>query len=514
MIAWLLAVASASPEVVVSFDNGGFNLPLYTPRWNGRFEQPSVAQQLAADVSRTLGRSPRVFTYLPPGHTVGRSSDPYEVVPRSPGCTEGPCPCPPGERCWEGLDVNLHPAASTSLFQAATAIRARAAGGSRIEIHFTDLFEEDPASAANPADADRCVTADSTRKALEALMSEDGLDHVAVGRLSAQIVPPMRSRGGATHFIEGEGDCWTAERIGTFGGQAPSLELAMGVVVLGYGTVGEQEAVRDLIATLQRQVSSPLALDLVVVREPSAHLSIVPMQLSARQPTAALPPLPPRSTPCAVLEGSAHLRSGDQVVDGVVETTCDGAGRLALDAEDLDRVFRAQAGLDPRVATVDLQGTLLLRGDEASVIEGVRGLPVRSPVRDRPLPLWNALVDSLSMEGGGVLRPRSARLDLEGLRVFDIDPRPWGFALLLGGALGAAGSWLLHVLLTRLAANRAFRRHMHAGTDAPLAAVLQSASQDARDGWSGRLAVALLFGAAVAVTGTLLVLQTAGAWHG
>lgn len=509
-----LLSALAAPEVVVSFDNGGFNLPLYTPRWNGRFEQPSVAQQLAADLSRTLGRSPRVFTYLPPGRAAGRSSDPFEVLPRTPDCQGGACPCPPGERCWDDLDVNLHPAASTSLFQAASAIRTRSDALARIEIHFTDLFEEDPASAANPADADRCVTAASTRKALEALMVDRDLDHVAIGRLSARIAPPRRARGSATRFVGGEDGCWTAHRTDAFSGSGEDLELAMGVVVLGYGTALQDQGFQDLVSTFQRQVSSPLALDLVVVREPTAQLSLVPMQLAADQPTAELPPLPPRHTPCRTLTGSAHLMSGDQAIGGVVEASCDGSGTLTLDRSDLQRVFRDRAGLDPRWETLDVDGTLLLRGDEASVLAAVRDLPDRSPVRDRPLPLWGALVEAVSTEGGGVLHARAARLDLEGVRVFGVDGRPWGSAVVLGLAVLVGLGWGLYTLFTRFAADRAFRRHLHAGTDLPVATVLQAAARDSQNGWTGRLALALLFSSLLGLLTALVWLQVVGVWLG
>jgi hypothetical protein len=511
MIVLLAGLAAAAPiDVRVTFDNGGFNLPMYTARWNGRFEQPSVAQQLAADLSRTLGRSPRVFTYLPPGRVAGRSSDPFEVVPRMPGCTEGACPCPVGDRCWEDLDVNLHPAASTSLFQAATAIRARGPADAWIEIHFTDLFEEDPASAANPADADRCVTPASTRKAVEALVKgqENQLDHVAVGRLSAQVVPPMRAAGGATAFVETDDGCWTARRTRTFGGGGPALEFAMGVVILGFGTADDHQAVLDLLGSLQRQVSSPLALDLVVVREPMAHLSVVPMQLSAREPTAALPPLPPRMTPCEEMRGIARLRAADHVIDGELVARCDGAGQVTLDSADLQAAFRATAGLDPRVVGLDVDGTLLLRADTRSVQEAVVGLPARSPVRDRPLVLWGALVDALN-ERSGLVLPRSARFDLEGIRVTEIDRRPWWWALGSGTVLFGLVALMLHGLLTRFAANRAFRRHLHAGNDAPLAAVLQTAAARSREGWLQRAALSLGVGLVSGALFTFILLRLA-----
>lgn len=508
---WWMALASGSVEVMVTFDNGGFNLPLYTARWNGRFEQPSVAQQVAADISRTLGRSPRVFTYLPPGNAKGRSSDPFEVLPRMPDCREGACPCPVGDRCWEDLNVNLHPAASTSLFQAATAMRGRTDARGRLEIHFTDLFEEDPASAANPADADRCVTPASTRKAVEALVKgqSDRLDHVAVGRLSAQIVPPRRPAGGAVEFVEAGDGCWTSRRIGTFGGGGQALEFAMGVVVLGFGTADDENAVQDLLGSLQRQVSSPLALDLVMVREPTAYVSLVPDQLSATNPSAALPPLPSRMTPCGVLTGATHLRSGEHTIDGVLSAHCDGTGQLTLDGPDLQRAFASQAGLDPRVVSVDVTGSLLVQSDAESVFAAVEALPTRSPVRDRPLALWGSLVEALRSESSGLVRPRTARFDLEGIRVDGLDHRPWWWALGMGAMLFGIVTFVLHSSLTRFAANRAFRRHMHAGTDAPLASVLQAAAARSREGWLQRLSVSLAVGAVCGLTFVIILLRLA-----
>lgn len=507
---WLASAFAAAPlDVVVSFDNGGFNLPLYTPRWNGRFEQPSVAQQVMADLSRTLGRSPRVYTYLPPGRASGRSSDPFEVMPRTPDCVEEPCVCPPGEQCWSGLDVNMDPAGSTSLYQAVTALRSRAEPERpRLEIHFTDLFEEDPASATNLADADRCVTADSTRKAVEALVhGERSLDHVAVGRLSAQIVPPMRPAGGAVTFVEAQGGCWTARRLGTFGGRSPAVELAMGVVVLGFGTAGSEDQVQAVLETLPRQVSSPLALDMVVVREPVAQLSVVPLELDARAPVAGVPMLPRRSTPCTRMQGAVQLRSGEHLVGGDLHSTCEGGGQLALDEADLHRAFHRQAGLDPRVERVGVAGRLLLQGDTDAVLQAVRGLPERSPVRDRPLPFWGALVEALQV--GDVARPRMARIVVEGIEVTGVDRRPWTWAGLFGVFVALLTTLGVYVALTRFAANRAFRRYLHAGSDAPVASVLQAASAASREGWAGRLFLALLLGMVVG-TGLFYALLKVG----
>ncbi|MCA9571949.1 MAG: hypothetical protein KC656_29125, partial [Myxococcales bacterium] len=71
------------------------------------------------------------------------------------------------------------------------------------------------------------------------------------------------------------------------------------------------------------------------------------------------------------------------------------------------------------------------------------------------------------------------------------------FGAVAGGLYGA---------LSRFAANRAFRRHMHAATDAPLASVLQAASAAAREGWMGRLLASLTVASVVGLVAAWIVL--------
>ncbi len=499
MLPLLLGVVSAAPHVVVSFDNGGFNLPLYTNRWNGIYEQPSVARQLMADLSRTLNRTPRVFTYLPPGHVAGRSSDPHEVLPRPPGCTSERCPCPPGEACWSGLNVNRDPAASTSLFQTATALRERVGPGPRFEIHFTDLFEEDPVAANDPADADRCVTAASTRRALEALLTtpSERLTHLAVGRLVVPIPPPRRPAGGATRFVPADAGCWTARRLRTFGGEGPPFLFEMGVLIAGYETDADDAVFQQLVNRLPRQLAAPLQLELVVVREPPHGLELPPTELHGERPTLALPPLPARLTPCNHARGIAEFHASNRSIRATVDgASCDGGGILSLDPTDLRAAFRAHASLDPRVHTLDVTGTAWLTGDRDSVLHAIAQLG--SSPTERPLPFWSSLREAVDT----TVIPRNRWYELR-IHVVGIDPRPWGWALAAGFAMTLLVGFPLHRALARHAANRAYRQYMYAEDDLPLATVLQAATDASRRGWLGRVllsaAVALAAGALVAV---------------
>ena len=54
LVLWGMGAALAAPDTVVTFDNGEFNAPLYSPRWNGRWRKPSLAQELATSVARVL----------------------------------------------------------------------------------------------------------------------------------------------------------------------------------------------------------------------------------------------------------------------------------------------------------------------------------------------------------------------------------------------------------------------------------------------------------------------------
>jgi len=507
MIALWFSALAAQPTTVVSFDNGGFNLPMYTSRWNGRFSQPSVAQQLTSDIARLQGQSPRVFTYLPPGTLPGRSSDPFEVVP--------PEDCAPGERCWTALDVSRDPAASTSLYQAVTAIRERVSGP-RIEVHFTDLFEEDPSAAENPADADQCVTEAGTRKALEALLrpSEGSLDHVAVGFLTATIDPPRSPSGGAVEFVEEDGGCWSARRTRTFGGGTDPLEFAMGVVIIGVDTAFADEDVRRFIGDLQRQISAPLTLDLVVVREPPTQGTLAGGALPASDARVALGDAPPRSTPCDTVQARVDLSSGPEPLAATDQASCTSLGTLSIAQAEISRVFNHQAGLNPLTASIQVNGAVHVRGTSAPIRAAVESLGQAHQVADRPLPFWGALTAAMRFDDGdGVWRPREHYVTVQALTLTDADDRPWGlaflFALFLFGGVTVFG----YLLLNRFAANRAFRRHLGSANAAgrPVAAVLAEAAEEAQAGWMLRLAVAAGLGGIIGVGAALILLLAHGA---
>lgn len=503
---WLALANAASgggPEVVLTFDNGGFNLPLYTERWTGEFAQPSVAQQLVADVARMRGASPRVFTYLPPGRAEGSSSEPTEIEARRPDCRGSDCACAPGERCWDGLDVNRSPAASTSLFQAAAGVRERLEGGPRIEVHFTDLFEEDPASVQRAADADRCVTVQSTRKAIEAVLDGVGgsLDHVAVGRLSVRIDPPRRSEGGVVRFEPSTGDCWSGRRTRGFGGDGHAVELDLAVLILGVDTASHDSDVQRFLQALPRQVSEPLALDLVTVREPGTVGLMAPQFLGAATGQLVLPPPLERLTPCEKVASETRLWSGGHAIQGGVDAGCGDAAVVHFTPQVLSGSFRRQAGLNPTVGTLEIAGEVVLHGDRAAIRKAVRELAA-DPARDRPLPHWSAVEQALRFEdAAGVARPRQHTVKIERLVVRDVDDRPWLLAILFSlvpFVLTALGGY---ALLARIAGNRAYRRHLEAASaqGRPVAVVLVEAAEEARSGWLSRLLVALVLAGFVAL---------------
>ncbi len=518
--------AAAEPEVVVTFDNGGFNLPLYTRRWNKRFSQPSVAQQLASDIARLRGEAPRVFTYLPPGRVQGRSSDPYEVFPALVSCgtpteavpDDDRCWCPPGDRCWDALDVNRDPAASTSLYQVATAIRSRV-DGPRLELHFTDLFEEDPASAENPADADQCVTEAGTRKALEALLrpTEGSLDHVAVGVLTATIDPPRQAEGGVVRFVsEGDG-CWSAERIRTFGGGGEPLELAMGVVMIGVDTAGADDRIRRFVMDLQRQISGSLSLELVMVREPPTSGVLAGGAVPAEDVRIGLGEAPDRSTPCASMTADLTLESGPESVAGTVDATCSSLGTLTVPEAVVERAFYQRAGLNPFVGTLGLRGTVHVYGDPGPIRNAVLEVGRKGAVIDRPLPFWSAMVSALRFDANdGVWRPREHFVQIEDIVVTSADHRPWGVALICGLILMVAFTLFGTLLLNRFAANRAFRRHLSAASASgrPVAAVLAEAGEEARAGWLLRLLASGAVGAVIGLCAAFVLLLVYGATLG
>ena len=487
-----LFVSFAKPELVVTFDNGGFNLPLYTSRWNGKFEQPSIAQQVTSDIARLQNRAPRVFTYLPPGRAAGRSSEPFEVLSARPGCPE--CQCTPGDRCWDQLQVNRHPAASTSLYQAVSAVQKRVGNVPHFEIHFTDLFEEDPSGVKTLADADQCVTESSTRRAIEAVVSSPGerLDHLAVGRLVAKISPPRLHEGGLVEFLEQDGGCWKGHRVRSFGAGGDEIEFEMAVLVLGIGTAAFDQEFQSLVDGLVRQVSDAVTLELVVVREPPTR-AIVPIQsIAGAGASIPLPTPPRRQTPCENVEASVGLFQADRAVEAHALVDCDDGGRLVISPTEIEQVYRSVAGLNPFVRTLAIAGRVEMSSDVDAIQSAVVGIS-NPPPTGRPLVFWPALVEALRFDSQeGAWRPRRHDVVIEQLSFSNIDPRPWLLSSVFSILLMGICTGILSMGLGRIATNRALERHLKSSDVRPVAVIMHEALEEARAGFPWRVLLSVL----------------------
>lgn len=531
---WLLELAlaplaQAEPlRTVVTFDNGGFNAPLYASRHQGH-ARPSVARETAAALSRVIGANPEVWSYLPPGRREGRPGDPWRVWPRLEGC-EGaaeqsgdPCWCGPGDRCWQDLDVNRHPGGSTSLYL--TAARIRETSGSRIEVHFTDLFEEDPSAAEDPADSDRCVTRDGVRRAVAGLLvpGTGGVDHVAVGMLRARIDPPPPGRdvGSSFRFVEGEGGCWSGERTGTWDATRSPLDFAVAVVVIGVGTADRHADVAAFVRALETQLDTDeVTLDLVALKEPlqqgrlEAALGVGELTTWSLPAAAAAP-----GVPCGAVVGEANLTLDGHAVAASLVGACDGTASLTVPPDEAIRAWTRAHGLDPMAGPGRLQGTLGLRSDTASLEAALAALEARGgEVVDRPLPMLGVLGE---VARAGVSSPWQRRVDLD-VAVDGLDRRPWWFALALGAAIAALSAVVVYAVALRLQANRVYQAawERSAAEDAdplrqrPVAVVLAEARQDLRARWAQRAVASLAVASVAGLVAAWLVLRAHLVLHG
>lgn len=518
----LASLASASDlRTVVTLDNGEFNLPLYTPRHNGRWEQPSVAQEIVAGIARVRGENPLVYTYLPPGRTPGRPGAPHAVSPRLAGC-EGasaapgdPCWCPPADRCWAGIRPNYHPAASTSLYLSAAAVREQLRGeGPRVEVHLSDLFEEDPSTATDPAWSDRCITRDGTRKALQGLArvpAGESLDHLAIGVLRARVDPPPPGGSwGYTYALKPAGGaCWSGERGFPWESVRAPLDFTMAVLVVGVDTAEHAAEVDAFLDGLAAQMASDdMRLELVRLREPPAERAVegtLPMTdpLFWRvAPSEANP-----RVPCGDLEVRAKLSAdGLSIPPLAAGAGCDGSVTVQLPPTALQHAFVRSAGLAQRPDRVELTGTVEIRGDAAPLLKAAAGLRRHAADGDRPLPLWDAAVEAFQLEDPAardpVWTPWKARVHARSLVITGVDTRPWLLAAL--GALAtavavASGAW---TFMVRSEAARSLRSHWERnvgpGADPllqrPFATVLAEAQEELRLGRARRVALALAVG--------------------
>ena len=395
-------------ETVVTMDNGEFNMPLYTPRWNGQWAQPAAAQEIASSIARIIGENPDVYTYLPTGRTEGRPGEPARAMPRLAHCDGAalqpvdPCYCAPADNCWEAIGPNYHPDSSTSLYLSAAAVRTAYSGrGPRLEVHLSDLFEEDPSAADNPGDLDRCVTAAGTRKAVSGLMSvgeDERLDHVSVGVLRVRVEPPPPGphRGFTYNLASEEGSkCWFGEKGLPWESGREPYEMSLAVLVLGVGTAGESVEVDAFIDGLTSQLSSDtMSIELVKIREPASSRSVERIIGQPADGRWALDgPEKGFGVPCDVVEITGEMASNGQPV-ALAELTadCNGGSTLQFAANEIERAFLRQAGVDPRMSETRLTGDLKLRGGRSAIDTALASLdPFNVGAADRPMPLWGAL---------------------------------------------------------------------------------------------------------------------------
>lgn len=532
----LLASFASAAEVdtVVTLDNGEFNLPMFTPRHNGRWEQPSVAQEVVSGIARVRGANPRVYTYLPPGRTAGRPGAPVAITPHVGGCAgpsdspDDPCWCPPADRCWSDLAPNYHPSASTSLYLTAAAVREELRGrGPRIEVHVSDLFEEDPSTATDPSHSDRCVTLDGTRKALRGLTrlpAGESLDHLAVGVLRARIDPPPPGGSwGSTYALRPAGDvCWSGVRGFPWESLREPVDFTMAVLVLGVDTADHRAEVDAFLDGLASQMGSgDLRLELVRLREPAVERDVEGMVPLADPLFWKVPPAPrPPRVACGDLTVDASLTvDGLPVPNTAAGADCAGAVTLQLPPDALRHAFLREAGLQQRPDRVELSGVVEVRGEPEALLDAASRLGEHAARGDRPLPLWGALVKAFDLDDPGardpVWTPWTARLRVASLVITGVDTRPWALALLgaLASAVAAAsGVWMA---LVRSEAARSIRSHWERnvgpGADPllqrPIATVLAEAQEELRLGRARRLAAALGVGVVVLGAAFWLLMQ-------
>lgn len=519
----LSSVATAElPRTVVTFDNGGFNGAFYAPRWTG-FAKPSVAREVATSIGRAAGKNPEIWTYLPPGAVPGRPGDPHRILPRRDGCVgpadavDDPCWCAPGDRCWSELDVNRDAGGSTSLYLTAASVREREPGP-RIEIHFTDLFEEDPSSAENPADSDRCVTRSGARKAVEGLMSTGGsVDHLAIGLLRIKIDPPPpgRTSGATFAFEEAEGDCWTGRYSGAWQSGREPHDFAMAVVVLGVDTGGSHVQVSDFLEALEGQLNAEnMALSLVRLREPVEEVrEDGTVDADAVEGWVSENRGRPTTLDCESVDVTSSFElDGEPITGATASSDCSGSIEIGVRARALRAAWARAHWMDPTAGDGVLKAEVQVRARPDGMLASMEALSsLNETVADRPLPMWD-VVEGLAHAGGG-MQPYRRDLDLE-MTVTDLDRRNWQLALIVALVFGLATLLAAYNLLRRTQANRAYQdawnRSVGEGEDPlkqrPIAMILADAQEEVRRGWVGRSAISAFAAAGVSAALFLMVL--------
>ena len=518
--------AVAGFDTVVTLDNGEFNTPLYTPRWNGEWAQPAVAEEIVISIARVTGENPQVYTYLPPGAARGRPGVPFAVAPRLPDCigpaenSGDPCTCGPADRCWDGIGPNYHPDASTSLYLTAAALRAEMPSP-RLEVHFSDLFEEDPAAGDNPRDLDRCVTADGTRKAVAGLFQVAGidrLDHAAVGILRVRIEPPPPgAHQGYTYDLvqRGAGACWTGAKGGEWVSPRRPIEMAVGVLVLGVGTKALSGDVDTFLSGLTAQFSSEdLSLDLVTIRRPPIARDVSGTLTAGLDPSWRLAaPAHPVGVPCGRASISGGFFSGKTPLSTERLTAdCSGSAFVKFAPYALERAFVAQFGLDPRAGNLLITGAISIQSDEDAIVDALSALTTANQsATDRPLPLWHASVPALL----DVARPFTEDVTVTSLSANGVDARPWPVIAMVGIAFGALLGAGVFWILQKLQAERALRlrwgeavgREDDPLRQMPLATVIADAQADVHRSRIARVWIGLLVAVIGSAIGARLMLS-------
>ena len=520
LVLWSVGTAFAAPDTVVTFDNGEFNAPLYSPRWNGRWRKPSLAQELATSVARVTGANPHVYTYMPPGRTEGRPGQLHPVRPALAGCVgpsaqpEDRCWCSPADNCWGDLQANYHPAGSTSLVRTAAAVRAslRERGvSSRFEVHFTDFFEEDPGSAEDPADSDRCVTASGVRRALAGLVAMgegESLDHLAFGLLRATIDPPPPGGGwGFTYELvpadDGDG-CWSGAKGRPWSHRGEALDLVLGVVVAGINTGAEPAVAAQFLDGLEQQLRGEgETLQLVRLVEPRAPRRIDQVVTALDADPWRLPPLRDElGLPCGQVDARVELSTAHgQLQLHDAQGRCDGQVGVSFAPGELRRHFLRTAGVDPRRTWLEVSGHIQLRSRPEAIAEALAALEPLNEA-ERSLPLWRAAADAFDpvASPAGVVRPWSHRVEVSRLVVTDMDDRPWLVATVLATLVGLLGGLAMAAGLRQVHAARAMRaRYEEAGRhdplqQRPLSTVIAEAQQQVDQGWALRALAGTIVG--------------------